>query len=151
MAMRIGALASAAGCSVETVRYYEREGLLRIATRSDGNYRLYGDDALKRLRFIRRCRSLDMAHDEIRTLLRSLDAPQEPCTEVNLLLDAHIGHVEQRIAELNALHCDLVGLRSQCAAVRDAQDCGIVQALVTTVAAPQVDPSSHVHRTHGRE
>ena len=151
MAMRIGALASAAGCSVETVRYYEREGLLRTATRSDGNYRLYGDDALKRLRFIRRCRSLDMAHDKIRTLLNALDAPQKPCTEVNLLLDAHIGHVEQRIAELTALHNDLVGLRGQCAAVRDAQYCGIVQALATAGATPKVDHSSHVHRTHSRE
>jgi len=151
MAMRIGALATAAGCSVETVRYYEREGLLPTATRTDGNYRLYGDDALKRLRFIRRCRSLDMAHDEIRTLLHALDAPREPCTEVNLLLDAHIGHVQQRIAELTALHQDLVGLRGQCAAVRDAQDCGIVQALATAAVTAQADTSSHVHRTHGRE
>ena len=151
MAMRIGALATAAGCSVETVRYYEREGLLPTATRTDGNYRLYGDDALKRLRFIRRCRSLDMAHDEIRTLLHALDAPQQPCTEVNELLDAHIGHVERRIAEPTALHDDLHELRGRCAVVRDAQDCGIARALVSAGASPQSDQTSHVHRTHGRE
>ena len=75
--MRIGDLAQATLCPVETIRYYEREGLLPAPARSGGNYRLYGTQHVERLRFIRNCRSLDMTHDEIRTLLAFRDGPEE--------------------------------------------------------------------------
>ncbi|MFO1378776.1 MAG: MerR family transcriptional regulator [Chitinivorax sp.] len=67
--MKIGELAQQAGCSVETIRYYEREGLLPLPGRTSGNYRHYDAAQLERLQLIRRCRTLDMTHDEIRTLL----------------------------------------------------------------------------------
>lgn len=91
--MKIGDLARVTFCSVETVRYYERAELLPAPARSSGNYRLYGSAHVERLRFIRHCRSLDMTHDEIRTLLAFRDAPDKECNEVNALLDEHIGHV----------------------------------------------------------
>jgi Cd(II)/Pb(II)-responsive transcriptional regulator len=91
--MKIGELARAARAQVETIRYYEREGLLPPAPRSDGNYRIYGPVHVERLAFIRHCRSLDMPLAEIRVLLRFKDAPQAECGEVNALLDEHIGHV----------------------------------------------------------
>jgi len=98
--MKIGELALAAQTQVETIRYYEREGLLPQAPRSEGNYRIYGPEHVERLAFVRHCRSLDMTLDEIRVLLRFKDEPQAECGEVNALLDEHIGHVATRIREL---------------------------------------------------
>ncbi|MCV6070998.1 MerR family transcriptional regulator, partial [Escherichia coli] len=68
--MKIGELAQTAGTGVETVRFYEREGLLPLPARSSGNYRVYNGEHVDRLAFIRHCRSLDMTLDEIRVLLR---------------------------------------------------------------------------------
>jgi Cd(II)/Pb(II)-responsive transcriptional regulator len=127
--MRIGGLAQATQCPVETIRYYEREGLLPAPARSGGNYRLYGTHHVERLRFIRNCRSLDMTHDEIRTLLAFRDGPEEKCDEVNALLDEHIGHVARRIKELRALERQLKDLRGQCQSARAIRDCGIMQSL----------------------
>ncbi len=75
--MKIGELAKKAGCQVETVRYYEREGLLPAPARTEGNYRLYGTQHLDRLVFIRNCRTLDMTLDEIQRLLALRDLPHE--------------------------------------------------------------------------
>src|SRR5690606_9458021 len=72
-ALKIGELALQTGSSVETIRYYEQQDLLPQAMRSASNYRLYGDEHVKRLQFIRHCRSLDMTLDEIRTLLSFRD------------------------------------------------------------------------------
>ena len=74
--MKIGELAKAAHTQVETIRYYEREGLLPETARTDGNYRMYAEEHVDRLSFIRHCRGLDMTLDEIRVLLRFKDAPQ---------------------------------------------------------------------------
>lgn len=88
--MKIGELAKAAGTQVETIRYYEREGLLPLANRTEGNYRVYDSAHAQRLAFIRHCRCLDMTLDEIRVLLRFKDAPKDNCGEVDQLLEAHI-------------------------------------------------------------
>ena len=148
--MKIGDLAQATFCPVETVRYYERAGLLPAPARSGGNYRLYGPAHVERLRFIRHCRSLDMSHDEIRTLLKFRDAPEKQCAEVNALLDEHIGHVARRIDELALLARELKALRSQCRAVRTARDCGIMQSLDCDTGRLAKADESHrrVNRTH---
>lgn len=127
----IGKLARETGSTVETIRYYEREGLIHPPVRSDGNYRLYDAGATERLRFIRHCRTLDMTLDEIRVLLGFLDAPNEACDRVNSLLDEHIGHVRTRIAELTDLERQLKRLRSRCRATQASRDCGILQNLST--------------------
>lgn len=62
--MKIGELAQVAQCTVETIRYYEKEGLLAAPTRTSGNFRVYGPEQVERLRLIRNCRALDMSHDE---------------------------------------------------------------------------------------
>lgn len=148
--MKIGDLAQAAVCPVETVRYYEREGLLPAPARSSGNYRLYGPQHVERLRFIRHCRSLDMTHDEIRMLLAFRDGPEKRCDEVNALLDEHISHVARRIGELRALERELKELRGECRTVRAVRDCGIMQSLGRD--SNQKTPTSKGHgrldRTH---
>ncbi|MEO6065798.1 MAG: Cd(II)/Pb(II)-responsive transcriptional regulator [Lysobacterales bacterium] len=127
--MKIGALAKATGTSVETIRFYERERLLPLPARTDGNYRIYRDAHAERLNFIRNCRSLDMALDEIGVLLRFRDLPIGDCGEVNALLDEHIEHVVKRIGELKTLEKQLKVLRQQCHAVAGATSCGILREL----------------------
>lgn len=127
--LKIGELARLTGSHAETIRYYEREGLLPAPSRSEGNYRLYDDAHADRLQFIRHCRSLDMTLDEIRSLLAFRDAPEQNCSEVNKLLDRHIDHVAGRIVELTALQGQLNELRSLCNRARAAKDCGILQGL----------------------
>ncbi len=129
MPLKIGELARRTNCPVETIRYYERDGLLPTPTRSEGNYRQYDENHVERLSFIRRCRSLDMTLEEVRVLLGFLDAPDENCEAVNDLLDAHIGHVERRIEELNRLDKQLRELRRKCGASRKSKNCGILNEL----------------------
>ncbi|WP_294764809.1 Cd(II)/Pb(II)-responsive transcriptional regulator [uncultured Rhodoferax sp.] len=147
--MKIGELASGTGTPVETIRYYEREGLLPAAARTEGNYRVYGQEHAQRLLFVRRCRSLDMTLQEIRALLTFKDAPEDNCAEVNALLDAHIGHVAQRIRELRQLEKQLKLLRAQCQGVQDAAHCGILQGLSAEPSRPLAAAGGHVHGSHG--
>jgi Cd(II)/Pb(II)-responsive transcriptional regulator len=148
--LKIGDLAQATLCPVETVRYYEREGLLPAPARSSGNYRLYGPHHVERLRFIRHCRSLDMTHGEIRTLLAFRDGPEKNCDEVNALLDEHIGHVARRIGELRALERELQELRGQCQSARAVRDCGIMRSLgrESRRKAPTREGHGPLDRTH---
>ena len=147
--MRIGALAEATGTPVETIRFYEREGLLPAARRADNNYREYTPAHADRLAFIRQCRNLDMALDEIRSLLRLHDAPSRDCGEVNSLLDAHIGHVGRRMRELRALEKGLKALRERCTALHPIEECGILNGLDTAAAVgAKSSPRQHIRGTH---
>jgi Cd(II)/Pb(II)-responsive transcriptional regulator len=147
--MRIGELAKATGTPIETIRFYERERLLPAPDRTEGNYRIYGDPHAERLSFIRHCRSLDMALDEIRLLLQFKDAPGDSCAEVNDLLDDHIGHVVARVRELKNLERQLRSLREQCQEVRGAQSCGILKKLSSGAkTGKEKSARHHVHGTH---
>lgn len=151
--LKIGELAKRTDCQVETIRFYEREGLLPEPARTEANYRLYGGAHVERLSFIRHCRSLDMTLDEIRTLLRFRDAPEENCGEVNVLLDEHIQHVVTRIAELKGLETQLKALRQRCDEVQAAKNCGILNELATEVNTPpqpQKRTANHVHGAHAK-
>lgn len=147
--MKIGELAKQTGTPIETIRFYEREFLLPEPARSDANYRQYNAHHAERLRFIRHCRSLDMALDEVRVLLRFKDAPSEHCGEVNNLLDEHIRHVAERIDELKSLEVTLKALRKQCRREQDAQHCGILLELSES-DEPVASRRSrrHVHGSH---
>ena len=150
--MKISDLAKAAHTQTETIRFYERKGLLPEAARTGANYRLYDASHVQRLAFIRHCRSLDMTLGEIATLLRFKDAPGDDCTGVNVLLDAHVGHVAQRIKELKALQKELRALRLQCATSQQAAHCGILSgldaaALLGRPAGAQAP--GHIHGSHG--
>jgi Cd(II)/Pb(II)-responsive transcriptional regulator len=146
--MKIGDLARAADTPVETVRYYEREGLLPPPARTASNYRAYEQQHLERLLFIRQARALDMSLDEVRVLLRFKDSPQEDCGNVNQVLDEHIGHVSRRIQELRALERQLKALRAQCAEAREAGACGILGGLAKAPRAP-TKSRGHLKGVHG--
>lgn len=146
--MRIGELSRASGTPVETIRYYEREGLLPVAARTDGNYRIYTAAHGERLAFIRQCRHLDMTLDEVRRLLRFKDQPAADCSGVNALLDAHIGHVAERIRALRALQQELRALRSACPQAHAAADCGILQGIDQAGKPPAQAPARHVRGAH---
>ncbi|TAM43317.1 MAG: Cd(II)/Pb(II)-responsive transcriptional regulator [Burkholderiaceae bacterium] len=148
--MKIGELARATLTPLETIRFYEREGLLPPAARTEGNYRIYDQQHVERLTFIRHCRTLDMALDEIRTLLRFKASPQQNCAGVNELLDDHIGHVAQRVRELRSLERQLKVLRQQCVEANATADCGILKGLSGDLVAESPAPKSrkHVHGTH---
>lgn len=146
--MKIGDLARAARTPVETIRYYEREGLIARAPRSGGNYRIYDGEHVARLNFIRHCRALDMTLAEIRELLRLQQASGGDCGEVDALLDEHIEHVAQRIRELRQLQRDLVALRERCTTPHDVAHCGILTGLARG-AAEAGARGAHIGGTHG--
>jgi Cd(II)/Pb(II)-responsive transcriptional regulator len=129
--LKIGELANRTDCNIETIRFYEREGLLPAPARNESNYRLYDETHVERLTFIRHCRSLDMTLDDVRVLLRFRDAPDQQCSEVNALLDQRIAHVSRRIQDLQALEAQLKGLRSLCNEATAAGECGILNELAT--------------------
>ncbi|MFV7438741.1 Cd(II)/Pb(II)-responsive transcriptional regulator [Pseudomonas vlassakiae] len=127
--MRIGELGKKADCLVQTVRFYESEGLLPEPARSEGNFRLYDEVHLQRLLFIRRCRAKDMTLDEIRQLLNLRDRSELGCGEVNALVDAHIAQVRTKMKELRALERELMDLRRSCDSARTSRECGILNSL----------------------
>jgi Cd(II)/Pb(II)-responsive transcriptional regulator len=151
--MKIGELARATATAVETIRHYEREGLLPPPPRTEGNYRVYGHGEVERLGFIRQCRGLDMSLDEIRRLLALKDAPPadgSDCGEVNALLDEHIGHVAERLRELRQLDKELKALRAACSEPGAAADCGILQQLAKPASGAAPARASHLGHTHRR-
>lgn len=142
--MKIGELAKAAHCTTDTIRFYEKEGLIPDALRTEANYRSYGTEHVERLRFIRNCRALDMTHDEIRRLLRLMDRHSDRCESIDALLDAHIGHVDTRLAELGQLKTQLIALRDQCKGEGTVDACGIVHGLTTMETVPSSAKRTHV-------
>ncbi len=126
-AMQIGELASKAGVSVATIRYYEREGLLAPAVRSPSNYRRYAAETVKRLGFIHRCRTLQIGLAEIRRLLKLAQAADANCSEVDVLLDQHIERVRKQRRELARLERELIALRADCHPAKQVRGCGMLQ------------------------
>ena len=142
--MKIGELAQVAQCTVETVRYYEKEGLLSAPARTRANYRSYGELHVERLRFIRNCRALDMTHAEIHRLLGLMDQPAGDCGGVNQLLDEHIAHVDVRMAELFQLKQQLSELRQRCQSDQAMDACGILQGLASMETEPRHERQTHL-------
>jgi len=128
--MRIGELAKATGVDVETVRYYEKAGLLPEPARESNGYRAYGVEHLERLAFVRHCRALDMPLDAVRRLLDFVSRPEADCGDINELIDDQLGRVRARIDSLRALERQLSALRAQCGEPHAARECGILQELV---------------------
>ncbi|HEY4375210.1 MAG TPA: MerR family DNA-binding protein [Burkholderiales bacterium] len=123
----IGALGAAAGVNPETIRYYERIGLMPAPPRSTSGYRHYGEAAVRRLRFIRRGRELGFAIAEITGLLNLHDRPDAPCGEADALTREHLAQVEAKIADLQALRGELARLAS-CGS-KSARHCRLIEAL----------------------
>lgn len=150
--MKMGELSASSGTPVETIRFYEREGLLPAPARTEGNYRRYEAVHLERLQFIRHCRGLDMSLDEVRVLLAFKVDPAADCGDVDALLDAHIGHVSTRIKELRLLEKQLKALRQRCQRPQDADHCGILAGLSEAAKEPAAPPRErrHLRSVHGR-
>lgn len=128
--MKIGELARKAGVDVQTVRYYEKEGLIAPPGRTASGYRTYGPDALERLNFIRHCRSLDMALADVKRLLALSRDKAVSCEEVNSLVRAHLERVRSKRVALTALENQLASLDAQCASGHRVADCGILVELI---------------------
>ena len=128
MGMSIGQLGMATGTVVETVRYYEKIGLLAPPARTSSNYRSYGNAEVARLSFIRRARALGFSLEQIRSLLDLADDRSRPCKQVDALARAQLEEVKQKIADLQSLRRELSGLISQCQRGTIAE-CRILEAL----------------------
>lgn len=127
--MRIGELAQRSDCDVETVRFYEREGLIDTPAREANGYRRYAEAQLVQLNFIRHCRSLGMSLPDVRTL-RSFQAnPELACAEINQLIDGQIARIHQQVESLRQLERQLHTLRDTCHASQKASECGIMRTL----------------------
>jgi Cu(I)-responsive transcriptional regulator len=126
--MQIGELARTTSTKVETIRFYEKIGLLPEPSRTSGNYRDYGSDHLARLSFVRRARDLGFTLDQVRELLALSDDRDRSCGAVDIVARAHLAQIDQKIADLRALRHELDELISQCS--RGAiSDCRIIEAL----------------------
>lgn len=132
--MKIGQLSKVTGCSIQTIRHYEKECLLACAERSEGNFRLYDEAAIEQLLFIKHCRSLDISLQEIRQLLALNRSPGAQCDDVNRMMDAHIEEVEARIGELMKLSEQLKALRLSCSKQSTVEQCGILKGLSVSPA-----------------
>ena len=126
--MKIGQLSQQTDCKIETIRYYERIGLLPAPARSDGGYRQYDDKHRRRLSFIRRSRELGFTIDEIRGLLNLVDGGTYTCNDVKAITMEHVETIRQKIADLKKLEKTLSAISAQCSG--DATpECPIIDAL----------------------
>ena len=126
--LTIGRVAEAAGCKVQTIRYYEQIGLLPPPPRSEGKQRLYGQADVDRLAFIRHARGLGFPLQAIRDLLSLADRPDQSCAAVYTIARAQLKEVEQRISRLQALKIELERMVEQCRGGRIA-DCRVIEVL----------------------
>lgn len=124
----IGVLSKRTGCNVETIRYYERAGLLPTPARSAGGYRLYGTDHLKRLAFVRRARALGFSIHEVRALLALADHRKRPCAGARGLAATHLEDVRAKIASLSEMERVLRDTVARCASGK-ASHCPLIDAL----------------------
>jgi len=143
--MKIGELAQRTGISIETIRFYEAQGLLPPPARAANNYRVYTPEHVEQLAFIAKCRSLDMAHAEIRRLLELQANPQASCEEINNLLDEHLRHVEARIAELTDLKRQIESIGQRCTTAASVAECGVLQSLHEEPVATSHHGHNHDH------
>ncbi|MDA3978784.1 MULTISPECIES: MerR family transcriptional regulator [Gallibacterium] len=111
--MKIGELAKATGCTVETIRFYEKQGLLPEVKRTSNNFRYYNTQHLTTLSFICYCRSLGLQISEIKTLLNLHNTTKNPSQEVTTLLDNHIKAIGERIHQLEHLRIELLKLKQE--------------------------------------
>src|SRR5436190_21513226 len=126
--MKIGEMASATATNIETVRYYEKIGLLPAPARTGSNYRSYGPEHLARLSFVRRARDLGFSIEQVRALVDLSQRRGHDCAMVDALAKSHLVEVDRKIADLMALRRELGAVIQSCAGGTVA-DCRILEAL----------------------
>jgi len=128
-AMQRGTLARATGCNLETIRYYETIGVMPDPPRDPNGYRNYGEDHVRRLRFITRARALGFSLDEIKGLLSLVDSHSQTCAEVEGVAAAHLKEVRDKIADLQRIEKALSDTVAQCSGAQ-IPDCPVLDALL---------------------
>jgi Cu(I)-responsive transcriptional regulator len=134
--MNIGELARATETKTETIRYYERIGLLPIPPRTEGNYRDYSAAHVSRLSFTRRARALGFSIQQIKELLDLSDQKEQSCEAVDAIAREHLADVKRKLADLSALRRELDALMGQCRHGTIA-DCRILDALAPSLAGSE--------------
>ncbi|WP_197916024.1 MerR family transcriptional regulator [Thiosulfatihalobacter marinus] len=124
----IGAMSRETGVNIETIRYYERIGLMPTPDRTPGGNRQYRHDHLLRLGFIKRCRELGFNIQEIRAMLDMVDQNGVSCSKVHEMTTGHLRSVQQKIRHLKEMERVLAGMAEQCAK-GDMPQCAIIEAL----------------------
>jgi len=132
--LTIGQLARQTGTKAETIRYYEKIGLLQPPLRSDGNYRYYSAQDQRRLSFVRRARELGFSIEQIRELIALGEQREHECSSVDDVVKAHITDIARRIRDLQALQGELERMIGNCPGGRVA-DCRVLEALQPMAAA----------------
>jgi Hg(II)-responsive transcriptional regulator len=128
----IGQLAKTVQVNVETVRYYERRGLLQQPPRQTSGYRRYSRDAVRRIQFIRRAQRLGFSLQEIDDLLRLRADPQSSCCDVKQLAESKIAELESRIRDLRQMQEALAMLTESCSGNDPNSECPIFDVLSTS-------------------
>jgi MerR family mercuric resistance operon transcriptional regulator len=144
--LTIGKVAKSAGLGIETVRFYEREGLIKPLSRTESNYRIYADDGIVRLRFIKRAKTLGFSLREIKELLflrADSDATKEAVKEQ---IEEKIDDIKQRIKDLKKIQKTLEALDACCDGHGPADECPILAALEGT--EPLDGKNSSKQKTH---
>jgi MerR family copper efflux transcriptional regulator len=129
--LTVGEVAEQARVHIETLRYYERRGLVERPPRSASNYRLYPEDAVRRVRFIERAQELGFSLKDIKELLSLRAAPEAGCAEVRAHAAAKIKDIDDRIASLTAMKHTLSTLMTECSGGGPLTDCPILESLET--------------------
>lgn len=129
MMLRIGQVARTTGLSVETIRYYERLGLIGEAARTPSGYRQFEPDVVRRLRFVQRAQALGFSLEEIRELLELRLSPAASATEVREKADAKLSEIEAKLSDLRRMRRALKELTRSCCGNGPTSDCPILDAL----------------------
>lgn len=151
--LRIKDLVKAVDTPAQTIRYYERSGLLPEAKRTENNYRIYDQEDVSRLRFIRNCRALDMSLDEVRELIDFMEqAPQQAessdqCGGVHAVIEAHLEHVQHRLKSLHMLEKQLQKLLHACDQRESSTACEMLHSLFSDMDIPKSGKVQGVHTT----
>lgn len=127
--LTIGRLARASGVNLETIRYYERMGLMPEPPRTAGGHRLYEEAHRRRLSFVRRARELGFTLEQIRELLRLADEEGQPCSAVVQIAGGHLEDVRRKIADLTRLEGILAGAVDRCAHTAVGPSCAVLEML----------------------
>ncbi len=138
-----GVLADLSGVHAETIRYYEKIGLMPEPDRSSGGHRLYADVHRQRLCFIRRCRDMDFTLAEIRELLSLVDREQVSCERVLRLADSHLLSIKQKISNLEFMRDSLQELMRHCSG-ENVRECPFIETLWQKYIDPVVAPGVRI-------
>jgi DNA-binding transcriptional MerR regulator len=145
-ALTIGQLGQATGTKIETIRYYEKIGLLTAPKRTAGNYRSYAPEHLQRLGFIRRARELGFSIEDVRELLKLAAHGESPCEQVDQFVARHLETTERKIEALTRLRHELRDTLNACKGGRIAE-CRVVQALFPVSAGGKKKRARGASRT----